>query len=344
MAFKGARSIIQFIVLLGIGVLFIWLSVRQITTEQKEKIIDAFKTADYFWIAISLLISLFSHFLRAYRWNYLLKPLGHKINLLNSNCHVLIGYMANYGIPRMGEISRCSLATKYDNVPFEVALGTVITERIIDFILFLLIFVFTLIIQFKELSGLANRFIFDKLRDKLSGITESPTKLIVVSVVLIIAIGAFFVLRKKFSSLLKGKLGAMIKGMGQGLGSVAKMDKPFQFIFLSLLIWACYFYSLYVCFFALSGTSALGQSECLTLLLFGTFGVIFAPGGLGAYPAIISWILFNTYGVDEISSFALPWLSWTSQFGLIIALGLLSLIILPLYNRNKNVVSSTTEE
>lgn len=344
MAAKSTKSIIQFIVLLGIGVLFIWLSVRAITPDQKEKIIDAFKQANYFWIILSLLVSLASHFLRAYRWNYLLKPTGHKINLLNANCYVLIGYLANYGIPRMGEISRCTLAPKYDNVPFEVAFGTVITERIIDFILFLAIFALTFLVQFKELSGLVSKYIFNPLSNSLTGLSESPIKLILLAVIIISGIVAFFMLRKKFSELLKGKLGGIIKGMGEGLLSIAKMDRPIQFVVLSLMIWACYFYSLYLCFFALQGTSQLGQAECLTLLLFGTFGVIFAPGGLGAYPAIISWILFNTYGVDEVSSFALPWLAWTSQFALILVLGLISFIVLPLYNRNKNVISSTTEK
>ena len=334
MAAKSAKSIIQFIVLLGIGVLFIWLSVRAITPEQKEKIFDAFKRADYFWIIISLLISWASHFLRAFRWNYLLKPTGHKINLVNANCYVMIGYLANYGIPRMGEISRCTLAPKYDDVPFEVAFGTVITERIIDFILFLSIFALTFLVQFNELSGLVNKYIFNPMLNWIHGITESPTKLIILVVILIGGVFAFFFLRKKFTTLLKGKLGKIIKGMGEGLSSIAKMDKPFQFIALSLMIWACYFYSLYVCFFALEGTSHLGQQECLTLLIFGTFGVMFAPGGLGAYPAIISWILFNTYGVDEVSAFALPWLAWTSQFALILILGLISFFVLPLYNRN----------
>ena len=127
--------------------------------------------------------------------------------------------------------------------------------------------------------------------------------------------------------------------MAQGIGSVRKMESPLKFITLSLMIWACYFYSLYFCFFALPGTSHLGQKECLTLLLFGTFGVIFSPGGLGAYPAIVGGILWVTYNIDKISSFALPWLSWTSQFILIVVLGIISLIVLPIYNRKKNVVS-----
>jgi uncharacterized protein (TIRG00374 family) len=338
MAHKNIKSILQFVVLLGIGILLIWLSLKQVAPE-KDNILKAFKNADYFWIIISMVISLFSHFLRAYRWNYLLKPVGQKVKLLNATCDVLVGYFANYGIPRMGEISRCTLAAKYDKVPFEVGFGTVITERIIDFILFLIIFILTLALQFSELIGLANELILDKLRAKFSGAGSSALTLIVLAAIVILLIAAVWALRKKFTSLLKGKLGGIIKGMAQGIGSVRKMENPAGFVLLSLLIWVCYFYSLYVCFFALPGTAHLGQKECLTLLLFGTFGVIFSPGGLGAYPAIVGGILLYTYHIDQVSSFALPWLAWTSQFVLVVILGLLSLVVLPIYNRNKNVVS-----
>ena len=138
MAARNTKSLkLQFVVLLSIGIfLLIWLSIRQITPKEKEEIIHAFETANYFWIVVAIVISFLGLFLRAYRWNYLLNPLGYNINLVNATCHVIVGYFANYGIPRMGEISRCTLASKYDKVPFEVAFGTVITERIIDFILF----------------------------------------------------------------------------------------------------------------------------------------------------------------------------------------------------------------
>jgi uncharacterized protein (TIRG00374 family) len=336
---KNIKSILQFLVLLTIGILLIWLSLKQITAEQKLEIVKAFQTANYFWIILAMVIAFLSHFLRAYRWNYLLKPVGFKTNLVNATCHVLVGYFANYGIPRMGEISRCTLASKYDNVPFEVGFGTVITERIIDFILFLGIFVLSLAFQFNELIDLANELIFDKLNAKVSGLAESPGKLALFAFIGIALFALLFLMRKKFAKLLKGKFGNILKGMGEGIGSIRNMENPFQFIFLSLAIWACYFYSLYFCFFALPGTSHLGQKECLTLLLFGTFGVIFSPGGLGAYPAIVGGILLYTYNVDIVSSVALPWLSWTSQFILIVVLGILSLIILPILNRKKNVVS-----
>jgi uncharacterized protein (TIRG00374 family) len=335
---KRTKSIIQFIILLSIGILLVWLSFRSVWTE-KEKILDSFKTANYFWVSISILIAFLSHYLRAFRWNYLLKPAGYSVKPTNALGAVIVGYFANYGLPRMGEITRCTLVTKYDDVPFEVALGTVITERIVDLLLLIVIFFITLFAQFSQLKDLTATYIYNPMMLKFKGVTEHPAKFIIlISILIIVSIGLFLV-RKKITRLLKGKLGNIIKGFGKGLSSVKDIDKKFQFMMLSLGIWACYFYSLYACFFAFTGTSHLGQSECLVLLLFGTFGVVFSPGGLGAYPAIITALL-TYYGVEQIAAFSFPWMAWTSQFILVVVLGLLSLILLPVINKSKiNVVS-----
>lgn len=330
---KSAKSIIQFIVLLGIGILLVWLSFRSVWTE-KEKILNSFKNANYFWVSISMVIAFLSHFLRAFRWRYLLKPTGFSVKPNNALGAVLVGYFANYGLPRMGEITRCTLATKYDNVPFEVALGTVITERIVDFLILIIIFFLTLFAQFGQLKDLTATYIYHPMMLKFKGVSSHPTKFIIlVAIVVVLCIGLFLI-RKKITGLLKGKLGNILLGFAKGLSSVKDIEHKFNFIILSLAIWASYFYSLYVCFFAFSGTSHLGQSECLVLLLFGTFGVVFSPGGLGAYPAIITALL-TYYGVEQIAAFSFPWMAWTSQFILIVVLGLLSLILLPIINKTK---------
>lgn len=336
---KSTKSVIQFTVLLGVGILLAWLSLKSVWTE-RDQIIDSFVKADYFWIGVSMCIAVLSHFLRAYRWNYLLKPLGYSTRLTNATGAVLVGYFANYGLPRMGEITRCTLVTKYDNVPFEVALGTVITERIVDMLLLLMVFVMTLLVQFTQLKDLTAEYIVDPLMAKLSGAMQNPTKLIILMAFVLIMLIGFMIIRKRLSGLLKGKAGNIIKGFGKGLSSIKDIDKKFQFIALSFGIWICYFYSLYACFFAFSGTAGLSQSAGLVLLLFGTFGVAFSPGGLGAYPAILTALLLNTYHVEKISAVAFPWMAWSSQFTLIVTLGILSLIILPVINKNKSDVSS----
>ena len=335
---KNTKSIIQFLVLLSVGILLAWLSIKSVWAE-KDKIIESFQTANYVWVFIAILISLLSHYLRAFRWNYLLKPLGHQVKPFNALGAVLVGYFANYGIPRMGEITRCTLVTKYDKVPFEIALGTVITERIVDTLLLLVIFVLTLFAQFSQLTSLSSQYLINPLMAKLHGVSEHPLKLVVLISVIVLLSVFLFLIRKKISNLLNSKLGSIIKGFGKGLSSIKDIDKKFQFIALSIAIWLCYFYSLYVCFFAFTGTSHLGHSECLVLMLFGTFGVIFSPGGLGAYPAIVTSLLLF-YGIDKIPAFAFPWMAWTSQFVLIVVLGVLSLILLPLLNKEKKDVVS----
>ena len=336
---KRTKSIIQFTVLLGVGILLAWLSIKSVWGE-RDKIADSFATANYFWVGVSIAIAFLSHYLRAFRWNYLLKPLGYSVKPANAVGAVLVGYFANYGLPRMGELTRCTLVAKYDDVPFEVALGTVITERIVDMLLLVAIFVLTLFAQFSQLKTLAVEYIVDPLMGKLSGISAQPVKFIILISLVIIAFIGFMLIRKRLANALTGKFGNIIKGFGNGLSSVKDIDKKFQFIALSIAIWASYFYSLYACFFAFAGTSDLGHSECLVLLLFGTFGVVFSPGGLGAYPAIITALLTATYHVEIISAVAFPWMAWTSQFILVVVLGIISLILLPIINKNKSDVVS----
>jgi len=336
---KSTKSIIQFIVLLGVGILLAWLSIRSVWGE-RDKIADSFATANYFWVGVSITIAFLSHYLRAFRWNYLLKPLGYSVKPTNALGAVLVGYFANYGLPRMGELTRCTLVAKYDDVPFEVALGTVITERIVDMLLLVFIFVLTLFAQFSQLKTLAVEYIVDPMMGKLNGISAQPIKFIILISIVLIAFIGFMLVRKKLAKALTGKFGNIIKGFGNGLSSVKDIDKKFQFIALSIAIWASYFYSLYACFFAFAGTSELGHSECLVLLLFGTFGVVFSPGGLGAYPAIITALLTYTYHIEKISAVSFPWMAWSSQFILVVVLGIMSLILLPIINKNKSDVVS----
>ena len=336
---KRTKSIIQFVVLLGVAILLVWLSLNSVWA-QRDQIVKSFQNANYLWVGVTIIVAFLSHFLRAYRWNYLLKPLGYSVTMKNALGAVFIGYFANYGLPRMGEITRCTIARKYDDVPFEVALGTVITERIVDMLLLILVFFITLFAQFSQLKDLTAEYIYNPMMLKLHGIIASPTKLIVFVIIIALMVVAFFVIRKKVANLLKGKAGNVIKGFGKGLSSIKDMENKFQFILLSLGIWAAYFYGLYFCLYAFEATAGLGHSKCLVLLLFGTFGVIFTPGGLGVYQAIIKGLLVS-YGIAEVTAFAFPWMAWTAQFVLIIVCGVLSLILLPIINKNKeNVVSS----
>jgi hypothetical protein len=331
---KSTKKIIQFTLLFSLGFLLIWLVTKQVAGKKAE-IIQAFRSADYFWIGIACVMSILSHIIRAQRWNNLLNPMGYHSKWYNTNGAIFIGYFANYGIPRSGEISRCTIIAKYDNVPFEKALGTVITERIIDFIILFVIFIISLFVQFKELIGLSNQYIFFPLIEKLNAFKKNQILFWICILIFFATIFILYIKRKKINNLLKGKFGNLLKGFKDGLISVTEVKNKTVFISSSIAIWLMYLLTQYVTFFAFEGTSKLGFSECLVMLLFGTFGVIFTPGGLGAYQAILTGILLY-YKIDDVTAFAYPWLLWVVQLIVVAILGSVSLIALPFLNKSED--------
>lgn len=329
------KSIIQTLVLSALGVVFVWFAYGQIA-EKKEEIISAFANANYFWVFLCAFIAFLSHIIRAYRWNYLLEPLGHKISFFNASAAVFIAYFGNYApVMRLGEVYRATIIDRYEKIPFQTGFGTIITERLVDTILLFVIFGLTLLFQFSELIGLSNEYIFDPMSAKFGAM--SNFKLITLSVIGILFLAAFLIFRKKLAGMLRGKFGGFIKGFFDGLLSIRKMKNFWMFALLSVLIWTMYFYSTYFCLNALPETSGMGHKGCLTIMLFGTLGVVFSPGGLGAYHLIVTGILVY-YGVDQVQAVAFPWLVWTASFIMISFFGLLSLILLPIINKNKDVV------
>lgn len=331
---KG-KSIIQTLILSALGILFVWFAYGQIE-KNKAEIISAFSNADYFWVFVCALIAFLSHVVRAYRWKYLLEPLGYKISFFNAFAAVYIGYFGNYApVMRLGEVYRATIVDRYEKIPFQTGFGTIITERLVDTLLLFVIFGLTLLFQFSELIGLSNKYIFDPLKDKYGDMSAS--KVVIISLIAAGVIITFMAFRKKIAGKLRGKFGNFIKGFLEGLLSIRKMKNFWAFAFFSVLIWAMYFYSTLVCLNALPETKVLGHKECLTLMLFGTLGVVFSPGGLGAYQMIVAGIL-TFYGIAEAPAIAIPWLIWTASFIMISFFGLLSLILLPIVNKNKNAV------
>jgi uncharacterized protein (TIRG00374 family) len=330
-----AKSIIQTLVLTALGVVFVWFAYGQIE-KNKTEIISAFTNANYFWVFICAFIAFLSHVVRAFRWKYLLEPLGYKISFFNAFAAVFIGYFGNYApVMRLGEVYRATIVGRYEKIPFQTGFGTIITERLVDTLLLFGIFGLTLLFQFSELIGLSNQYIFDPMSEKYGNMSTS--KVVIFGIIIGGCITAFFLLRKKIASKLQGKFGNFIKGFFEGLLSIRKMKNFWAFAFFSVLIWAMYFYSTYFCMNALPETKDIGHKECLTIMLFGTLGVVFSPGGLGAYHLIVAGIL-TFYGINDAPSVAIPWLIWTASFVMITFFGLLSLILLPIINKNKNVV------
>lgn len=251
---------------------------------------------------------------------------------------VITGYFANLALPRLGEVSRCTVLAKYENVPFNKSFGTVITERVLDMIVFIVLFFLNLALQFERLSGYINERIYKPLQAKLHlSYNLSGTLLIMVLSFTILFGIIFLVFRKQISSnKLYIKVKEMLLGFVEGMKSLIKVPNLWLFIFYSFTIWALYLLMAYIVFFSIPASSGLGIDAGLAVLVFGSVGFMVVQGGIGIYPAIVAETLV-LYGVASAQGYALGWLIWTSQNLTIVLAGIISLILLPILNNRKNV-------
>lgn len=319
--FKGLKILI----FVGIGIALIFLFIGKLSDEDKTKIVDAIKGANYSWILLSMLLGTLSHLSRALRWKQLLEAIGYKTRVLTTFFAIMIMYFANLAIPRLGEVTRCAILKRYENIPLEKSFGTVVGERALDLVFLGLTFALTCLLQFdKILAGLDAINILKPTEGE-----TSYTKYIVGAILLIGAITLFLLRKKPFFQNIYIKIKGLLLGFYEGLKSAFKVKKPWLFLFHSAFIWVMYFGMVYISFPAITDLQELGVLAALSCLVFGSVGIILVPGGLGIYPVIIAAIL-ALYGIDELSGYAFGWVLWIGQTALLIFWGLLSLVLLPI--------------
>jgi hypothetical protein len=313
------RKFLSLSIPLFIGLGIIYYQYTTLTQEELEKIKFSFVKADYFYIFLSLFIALFGYWSRAYRWKFALQHLGYKTQFRNDLMTVCVSYLVNLTIPRSGEISRAALLKKYEDVPFDKGFGTIVAERIVDLLIFLLFVVIAFFLQFDKLY----QFLIEKLP-----LEKIIYLLIGGIIVFIIFILVWIYAEWKIIQKLKEKLSGLIEGMT----SILKMKDKWNYIFHSFFIWFSYLMMFYVTIFALPETSEISFDVVIMGFIFGSLAVGFTNGGLGAYPLAIA-LIYSLYGISNDVGVAFGWLVWTSQTLLTIFLGLLSYLLLPILNK-----------
>ena len=266
----------------------------------------------------------------------MLVPMGFKPKLANA-CYALgIGYFANLAIPRVGEITRCGVLSKAENVPFEKLIGTVIIERVIDLFMLAFSILFAGIFEYSLLKGFREEKIIAPIKEKTSAGSGSGTLWILILAIGVLILFSVFVIKSKKMQSLRNKIQTLYTGVLEGLKSIFKMKNPALFIFYTFLMWFLYFLAVYICFYAFEPTSHLGMKEGLFVLVAGGLGMS-APvqGGIGAYHYIVSQslMLFNISLTDGI---VFATIVHTSQTLLVIIVGLISLIMIFRQNKERN--------
>lgn len=302
-----------------LGVALIIYQYNSFTPQQLAEIKSYFKNADYFYINLSLFVALFGFLSRAYRWKFSIEHLGYESKFQNNFMAVCVCYFMNLSIPRSGEISRAVVLKKYEGVPFDKAFGTIIAERVVDTIIFLLFILVAFILQ------------FDILKDFILA-TIPFKKLLLLMIVGFVGFVTFILIWIYSNWKIIHKLKSKLSGLVEGMTSILKMKNKWAFLFHSLFIWFTYLLMFYITIFALKETSNIGISAIIIGFVFGTLAIGFTNSGFGAYPLLIAQI-FMLYGVSNTAGTAFGWLVWTSQTALTILLGGLSFLLLPILNR-----------
>lgn len=326
---------IKFVFFLGLGIFIIWLSLKDLTQGEKAEILRSFRSANYNWVILVIILGIGSHMLRSLRWLILLEPMGYRISLKNSFYAVMIGYFANMAFPRLGEFTRCGIVARYEKVPFTNALGTVITERALDMVIFFLLVLLTILTQIGKIHNYLQTNIYPKIHGKFSDFLTNKFFLLSVVAAGIILIVLFLILRKRIAHLkLYQKAVHAITGFWHGLKSLGQIRQPVLFIVYSIGIWCFYFLMLYLCFFCLPETSELSLGAGLSALVLGSIGIMITPGGIGLYPIIVQETLI-LYGITNTTGLALGWIAWTAQTVMIIGIGGIALLLLS-FNKHVN--------
>lgn len=289
---------IIFPLLLAGGLLF-WMY-RDFDFSEAKRIF--LQEMNVWWLVASLVPITLSHVMRGLRWLITLEPLGYRPKRGDSIDSIFIAYASNIIIPRVGEVSRCAVLSKYDGVPFSKALGTLVAERLVDM---LLVLVFVCAMLLTQLDVFVSLFARTGTNEaSLKALLMSPKTYLVVGVVLI-AFALLWMLLKR--TVLFTRIKQMVRGFVDGLLSLRTMHRKGMFILYTIGIWIGYFLEFYLAFFCFSFTAELSMVQALVIFAAISLAIIIpTPNGAGPWHFVVISMM-TLYGVSQTgaSSFAL---------------------------------------
>lgn len=306
----------------ALALFFIWMSLRHLNAEQWSEIRRALQGTRYGLIIPVIGVLFLSHWVRALRWRLLIGSLGHEVSRKDTFYAVMVGYLVNQGVPRLGEVMKCTLLGKKAGIPVEKLIGTILLERLFDACCLLVFFGLTLAIQ----PDLYDKLIKTFFENSSSGDTASDRGLAIWIIgLLLIGIGAFmwWKLRHTRISEINERLRRFQRQFLEGLRSIQHLKARGTFLFLTLIMWICYLAGGYIGLLAFSETQDLGIPVAFSILSAGSVGMIASPGGIGAYAYLIQKTM-ELYGVAQAPSIAFGWLLWLVQTGVVLIGGLAS--------------------
>jgi len=321
-----------------VGLVLLWLVFRKIDVKEVAAEIGS---ARYEWLLLSIILGVFSHIARAMRWNILIRSLGHKTDTPTTFYAVMVGYLANMAFPRLGEVTRCGVLAKKKGIPFNALFGTVISERVFDAVVLMIIIIAVIFLQLSLLNNFVDKYIVSYF----SGMANQNNLLVTVLIVALVIVLPLVLFRIFFSKIrnlhIYNKLIDFLKGLLDGVKTIIHMEHKWSFLGLTLVIWVLYTFMTFTAFFALEATSALDFTDAVTVMALGSLGMVApVPGGIGAYQFIVKAILTEIYLVPSEPAVSYAIILWTAQSFMIIVLGAVSYYILVFKKSKKSYDNS----
>lgn len=328
---KKTKQFLQTLLFFGIGIVLVYFQVKGLSQEERDAVVTSIQQANFLWIFLAAFVGVFSHYIRGIRWKMIIDSTGDTVSALNSFYAVMIGYLANGFLPRFGEVIRCGVLGRKENIKVEKLIGTVVVERLFDLIVLILVVGTTLLVQYQLLFDFINEKLFRPFAETFStGLTDLLIKLSVVVVVFVAILTLLFFISKKIGiwQKIKTKWDSVRHSFTEGFSAILKVKNKGLFVFYSLFIWVCYFLMAYLIFFALDDTKHLGFEAGLSVLTSGSLALLIpTPGGLGSYHQFVSNTL-QLYNIPDTAGISLSWLIWSTNFAVILVFGLLSLLLI----------------
>jgi uncharacterized membrane protein YbhN (UPF0104 family) len=345
-------GLIKTVLPLGLGVYLIWYFFSSMSEESLQYFYKAVREANYFWIILALFLSFLAYASRAYRWKYVLEPMGYKTKFWNRYHAVMIGYIVNLTIPRAGEASRSAMLYRSDGVPFSKSFGTIIAERAVDLVMLVGIACLTAYVASDDFG-----IIYEQIKTNFAPKDPQPGgfpwKIVIYGVfaTLFVTFIGFMVFSIKWRS----KLFGFAKDVFAGLISIFRSKNPLGYIGHTFFIWICYVAYFMLPFLSMEETKDFPLEGLLLGFIAGSLGITFTNGGIGTFPLLVALVVvFFLVGKDPNATQdmknhayavgnAIGMIIWVSQTLMLIFLGLLSLVLLPKNYSKENVEAEILE-
>ncbi|MBC7553025.1 MAG: flippase-like domain-containing protein [Taibaiella sp.] len=325
---KALAAILKYVIFLGLGIWITYHMLHQLDAKQRDDLLSAIASLNPWFLIPIGIAGYFSHYIRAVRWRLLLETIDLRPTKANTMFAVMIGYLTNLAFPRAGEVAKCTVLAKYEDMPAHKMVGTIVAERAFDI---LCLFTLTVAAFFLEVTRIS-AFVAEKTGALSEKIHRHRNTILLVTAILVIVIAIVVLLYRRNR---ESKGGVLLKEMTHGILSIIHMKKKWQFLGYTALMWLMYWLQIYIGLRSLPGTTNLSPVASLVVLVYGSVGLIVTPGGIGAYPYLVAQIL-GAYPVNEVTAQAFGWIAWALQTCVIILLGVFSLLYIHTYNKKRN--------